>query len=63
MNNIIRCIGNRRIVVTKSGENTVLNLWVGDPPHGKQIAAPTLEPGERDKLLLALTETRDPQVR
>jgi hypothetical protein len=55
---VIRCIGKRRIVVTTDGKNTVLNLWLGDPPHGKQLGAPTLEPLERDKLLLALTEIK-----
>jgi hypothetical protein len=52
----IQCVGRRRIVVKANGKNTVLEIWLGDPPHGKRVAAPELEPLERNKLLLALTE-------
>ena len=52
----IRCVGRRRIVVTTTGANTLLTILLGDPPDGKPIAGLELEPLERDKLLLALTE-------
>jgi hypothetical protein len=52
----IQCVGRRRIVVKANGKNIVLEIWLGDPPNGKRVAAPELEPLERDKLLLALTE-------
>jgi len=52
----IQCIGRRRIVVKANGKNTVIEIWIGDPPHGKRVAGPELEPLELRKLLLALTE-------
>jgi hypothetical protein len=52
----IQCVGRRQIVVNAHGKNTVLEIWLGDPSKGKRVAAPELEPLERDKLLLALTE-------
>jgi hypothetical protein len=53
----IQCIGRRRIVVKANGKNTVIEIWLGDPPTGKRVAGPELEPLELQKLLLALTET------
>lgn len=55
---IIRCLGRRRIVVTSDDNQIRLNIWLNDPPRGRQIASLALEPIERDKLLLALTETK-----
>lgn len=55
---IICCLGRRRIVVTIDDNQIRLNVWLNDPPHGRQIACLVLEPVERDKLLLALTETK-----
>jgi hypothetical protein len=52
----IQCVGRRRIVVKANGKNTVIEIWIGDPPHGKRVAGPELEPLELQKLLLALTE-------
>jgi hypothetical protein len=42
--------------VKANGKNTVIEIWLGDPPHGKRVAGPELEPLELQKLLLALTE-------
>jgi len=53
---VVHCVGRRRIVVKANGPNTVLEIWLGDPPHGRVIAGPELEPLERDRLLLELTE-------
>jgi len=52
----IQCVGRRQIVVNANGKNAVLEIWLGDPFKGKRIASLELEPLERDKLLLALTE-------
>jgi hypothetical protein len=43
-------------VVKANGKNTVIEIWLGDPPTGKRVAGPELEPLELQKLLLALTE-------
>jgi hypothetical protein len=56
MARVIQCLGRRRIVVQTDGKNTILVIWLGDPPKGKKIAGLELDPLERDKLLLELTE-------